>query len=313
VCGCGRSGSTLLDRMLGRLPGHVSVGEVEKFWVYGLKNDHLCSCGRPFSECEFWSGGGVRGLGPGRADDIDRILSLRHALRMRHLLQIVFPRCRSHSYARRLASYLGVWCRVLEAIRDVSGGEVIVDSSKVPHPLFALHQLEEINLRVVHLVRDSRGVAYSCGRKKPALEHPGSRRNIKRSGPLAASLGWLTWNALAEGYRRHGGEVIRLRYEDLIENPRMQLERITKMNGDGAEAFDFIEGNRVSLGSGHLLGGNPMRFQHGELPLSLDEEWRRNMPPWKRRLVTSVTLPLLRAYGYPLSAALERHHPSGLQ
>ena len=311
VCGYGRSGSTLLARMLGRLPGHLALGELEKFWMYGLKNDHLCSCGRPFSECRFWRPVTEKALGPWKAEDVDRILSFKRTLRMRNLLPLAFPGCRSRSYARRFGRYLRVWRRVLEAIRDVSGTEVIVDASKVPHLLFLLHRLEWIELRVVHLVRDSRAVAHSYGRKKPALERHGSSRTIKRSGPLGAGLGWMQWNLLAEGYRRYGGNFTRLRYEDLVANPGVELLRITGGNGHGAADFDFLHDGRVSLKAGHLLGGNPMRFEHGELPLRRDDEWLRLMPPRKRFLVTGVTWPLLCAYGYPLSSAARAPRPAG--
>lgn len=311
VCGCGRSGSTLLARMLGRLPGHLSLGELEKFWMYGLKNDHLCSCGRPFSECGFWAPVAAKALGPRRADDIDHILSFRRTLRLRNLVPIASPRFRSRGYARRFTRYLRVWRRVLEAIRDVSGSEVIVDASKAPHLLFVLHHLEGVELRVVHLVRDSRAVAHSHGRKKPALERHGSSRTIKRSGPLKAGLGWVQWNLLAEGYRRYGGNVTRLRYEDLVTDPAVQLRRIARRNGCGPETFGFLHEGRVSLTAGHLLGGNPMRFQQGDLPLRLDDEWMSIMPRRKRLLVTLVTWPLLRAYGYPLSSAAPPPRPDG--
>lgn len=54
IVGWGRSGSTLLDRMLGRLEGTVSVGEFHQLWVAGLVEDRLRGCRLPFSKCPFF-------------------------------------------------------------------------------------------------------------------------------------------------------------------------------------------------------------------------------------------------------------------
>jgi hypothetical protein len=53
VAGCGRSGSTLLDAVLGAHPAVVSVGEV---WYHARwqANNFACTCGAPFNACEFW-------------------------------------------------------------------------------------------------------------------------------------------------------------------------------------------------------------------------------------------------------------------
>src|SRR5947209_19958625 len=55
VGGCGRSGSTLLDRMLGQVPGVLAIGEVVHIWRRGVGEDQLCGCGKAFTDCEFWS------------------------------------------------------------------------------------------------------------------------------------------------------------------------------------------------------------------------------------------------------------------
>ena len=50
----GRSGSTLLDLVLGQIPGFVSVGELRYLWERGLAERQLCGCGRPVTGCPFW-------------------------------------------------------------------------------------------------------------------------------------------------------------------------------------------------------------------------------------------------------------------
>src|SRR3712207_9509572 len=55
IAGDGRSGSTLLSRLLHQVPGWLALGEVRYFWERGLQQDRACECGRPFSECPLWS------------------------------------------------------------------------------------------------------------------------------------------------------------------------------------------------------------------------------------------------------------------
>ena len=55
IGGYGRSGSTLLDRMLGQLDDVCAVGELRHIWERGLVEDQLCGCGTPFWQCPFWS------------------------------------------------------------------------------------------------------------------------------------------------------------------------------------------------------------------------------------------------------------------
>jgi hypothetical protein len=44
IAGCDRSGSTILDQILGKLPGWFTVGKLADFWQRGPLQ--LCGCGR---------------------------------------------------------------------------------------------------------------------------------------------------------------------------------------------------------------------------------------------------------------------------
>src|SRR5713101_2080953 len=45
--GLGRSGSTLIERLLGELPGVCAVGEVVHMWRRGVVEGERCGCGEP--------------------------------------------------------------------------------------------------------------------------------------------------------------------------------------------------------------------------------------------------------------------------
>src|ERR1700754_3896573 len=56
IAGAGRSGRTLLDRVIGAQEGFLSLGEVQFIWQRSFAEDQLCGCGRPFHRCAFWAG-----------------------------------------------------------------------------------------------------------------------------------------------------------------------------------------------------------------------------------------------------------------
>src|ERR1022692_3637443 len=67
--------------------------------------------------------------------------------------------------ARDLDEYISYYARLYAAIIKVSGCELVVDSSKHPSLAHCLRWLPDVDLRVLHLVRDSRAVAYSWSRQ----------------------------------------------------------------------------------------------------------------------------------------------------
>src|SRR3954454_784259 len=86
IGGFGRSGSTLLEALLSRVDGALALGEVEHLWERGVRDDEICGCGTPFSECPFWTGVGRLAFGGWEHVDVQRVLELKSAVvRQRHL------------------------------------------------------------------------------------------------------------------------------------------------------------------------------------------------------------------------------------
>ena len=74
IAGSGRSGSTILDNILGQIEGFFPVGEFVYVWNR-LANDGICSCGSRFRACELW--GPVLERVLGNAEDVDARAMLR--------------------------------------------------------------------------------------------------------------------------------------------------------------------------------------------------------------------------------------------
>jgi hypothetical protein len=319
IAGWGRSGSTLLDRLLGQVPGMVSVGELRQIWFKGIRGGGLCGCLLPFPDCPFWTKVGEEAFGGWDELDLSAVLRLR-----RHLDRAVrVPKLLAGGRGPEVADYVSLLQRLVQAVLDVSGAKVMVDSSKTPAHALLLGRIPGADVRMVHLVRDSRGVAYSWRRGK---EERWARRNKtgKVRGPeegsegrdgmgvLAASARWVGYNALTPVLGSFRSSRMRLRYEDLVAEPRLHLRRMLEFAGVPIRADDlsFLHDGRVRLGADHTVhGSNRMRFSVGEIPLRLDDQWRSRMAARDRHLTTVLTWPLLLRFGYPLRLRPWREQP----
>jgi hypothetical protein len=303
VAGLGRSGSTLLDRLLGQLPGHVAVGELVYLWSHSVLLDHECGCRRPFSECPFWQEVGRRAFGPRAWEAVDakQLAESQQSLdQTGRIPSLVLPRL-NRRFRAKLLPYAEVMGRVYAAIAAVSGAAVVVDSSKYPGPLYLLRQVPGVRVHAIHIVRDPRGVAYSWSR---TVRRPERDNRLGEDMPLwpvrLSARRWLTTNLLVGMLPALRTPRMLLRYEDLVEQPRQQLRRIASFVGVALpdSAPSYIEGTTAHLVATHTVDGNPMRFVVGEVPIVLDEKWRTSFTGRDRRLVDLLTWPMRLRYGY---------------
>lgn len=300
IAGKGRSGSTLIGRVLGNLPGTVSVGEIVFVWSRGLLQNELCGCGLPFLSCPFWQQVGERGFGGWGAVDAAEAVRLQRAVdRNRYIPFMLQPRL-SPSYAQRMERYAELLGRLYRGVRAAAGGALVVDASKHPSYAFLLRQVPDIDLRVVHLIRQSHGVCYSWTRQVQKPEVTGDVVYMHRYTPARTAIEWTTFNAALDLLPKLGVPTQRLNYEDFIRSPRASVRRLLALAEHEVppEGLDFIGTDSVQLPDSHTLSGNPMRFRTGPLRLRIDDEWRTSMSRSTQSLVTACTLPGLVRYGY---------------
>ena len=292
IGGYGRSGSTLLDRVLGSIDGFVSVGELRHIWREGYGENRLCGCGTRFADCRFWTAVTQRAFGGRARLDLDRVLAAKARVdRYQRLPQLVTG-VAGQRRRGELAWYTKQLRSLYEAIAEETGAAVIVDSSKDVSHGYVLGRIRPpIDLHVLHLVRDSRAVAHSWQRKK---FNPGSGRDMDRFSITRTSAEWVAINALTSLQRSVGrGRYTRLRYEDFVAAPREAVERICATVGEPGRPVPIDDAGRIELVPSHTAAGNPMRFTSGPTAIRADEEWRATMPLASRRLVTALTLPVL--------------------
>lgn len=306
--GLGRSGSTLLERLIGELPGVCSAGEVVHMWQRGIVEGERCGCGQPFGDCEFWCAVGQDAFGGWGAVDVGRIAELRRAVDRTRCIPVLAASALRPSSRARLDEYVGNYVRVYQSIARISGRGVIVDSSKHASLAFCLRRQPGLDLRVIHVVRDSRAVAYSWTRQ---VSRPDSARltYMTTYSPAAAASHWNVQNGALQLLARTGTPTLRVRYEDLVSRPEATLAQIAAFAGlaAGGRELRFLKtdgaGPWADLRAAHTASGNPMRFLTGRIAIRGDERWRSAMPATQRRTVTALTLPLLAQYGYARHAA----------
>src|SRR5262245_4291728 len=136
-------------------------------WTFGLLDNNLCECGRPFRECPFWSGVIRDALG---ATDRDRMEGLSRTARTLDRTPAI-PRVvgwlpTAGGRRARMEAHVQTLSRVYRSASERAGTPWLVDSSKAPAYGFLIARIPGIRLHVLHLIRDSRAVAHSWQRTR---------------------------------------------------------------------------------------------------------------------------------------------------
>jgi sulfotransferase family protein len=301
LAGMSRSGSTLAERLLGELPGVCPAGEVVHTWRRGVVLDEHCGCGERFSGCPFWRKVGEAGFGGWDKVDLGRFEELQRCVdRTRFIPLLAEPALIRPAFRQALDEYLTYCHRLYAAIGEVTGCRAVVDSSKHASLAFCLAR-SPFSVRVVHLVRDPRGVAYSWTRRVSRDTVAGTYMRTHK--PARTALQWDIQNAAMDLLALTGPPTLRVRYEDLVADPRAVVCEIAAFAGlPTAGGLGFIGGDSNShwadLGVAHSASGNRMRFATGRVEICTDDTWRLALPVRTRALVSTLTIPWLAHYGY---------------
>jgi hypothetical protein len=303
VGGQARSGSTLMGRVLGEPDGSVCVGETSFLGVRGLVEDVECGCGSPFRRCDFWGEVGRAAFGGWSEVDVDRIVAVDRLASRHPTLPFQLAVLGRAELAREIDYYAAWLGSLYSAIADVSGAELIVETSKAPWFASILARVPDLDLRILHLVRDSRAVAYSWTRTTLGPSPVGERNNMARFRPAETAIQWTASNASFHLLARRATAYEQINYERFVTEPDRTLERLSDFADFPLSLPDSrLNEGRVRLGPHHIFSGNPMRSKSGWLTMRVDDEWRSMLPARQRAAVTAMTWPLLRHYGYPTSS-----------
>ncbi|MGD8352212.1 MAG: sulfotransferase [Nitrospirota bacterium] len=292
-----RSGSTLLERILGQIGDFFPVGELHNVWKAGYTGNLLCGCGKAFKDCDFWSAVTKKAFGSGMEDpgNVERAVMLQKSVsRVKKLPFLGLGKLRRNLEAYR-DEYLNP---LLSAIRETCGDKIVVDSSKAPAPLYLLLKTGIVDIHVVHLVRDSRAVAYSYSRKKPRPEVADRQEFMEIYSSFKVSKRWMSMNMWPLFIKRHiqPDRYMALTYESMASNPKEAIGRILDFVGVRSDLSFFLDDFTVDLRPTHSVLGNPMRFDSGAVEISYDGEWVTKLGLMDRLIVDVMTYPVMRRF-----------------
>jgi hypothetical protein len=188
IGGYGRSGSTLLERLLARNANIVACGEVVRHAhpTY-FKRKRMCTCGLSASDCPVWS-----------SFESD---PASHVPLTMALLSHVSPR-----YAAMVDSSKTTWLSMMAPFR--------------------LYRRLRHDFLLIHLVRDPRGVAFSSLNPDGVRKRSRPRRPLGLC--IRTMFGWWAANLSCELFGKlHPRHYVRLRYEELVRAHAVELERLT--------------------------------------------------------------------------------------
>lgn len=298
IAGWGRSGTTLMDSVLGQPPGFFSVGELRWIWERGVIENRACGCGRAFADCEVWrdilNEAGMVDLTDA---DARALVERTNRLRTRHLPLLLIPGLKPLA-RRRAEPLVDDLTRLTNAIADRTGARVLVDSSKFPSYGYALSRVPGVDFRVVHMVRDPRAVAYSWWRRPKTQPDSRVAPRMKRHDPVSSTLYWAAWNDAITRLWGDSEHYRLIRYEDFAARPRETVGAILEWAGEAGAEPGFVDERTVRLEPAHTVSGNPGRFDTGEVEIRVDQRWRTGLPGSERWAVTALAWPWLARYGY---------------
>lgn len=295
IAGWGRSGSTLLARILGQLNNAVHLGELRTIWTDGFKAKSTCGCGLSTRQCDVWQSIMNHAFGGLEQVDLSSMVELRRKSEARtaELLQLSFDKRKANEVLQRSQHYRTVLERLYRSIQNVCNAKMIIDDSLHPGYAYMLASLPQTEIYLIHLIRDARGCAYSWTKRQ--------KRGLGSYSLKNSALGWNLRNIATETLKNHPNITYhQLRYEDFIRNPKREVQAILSLAGLRPDNSPFKSTSEVFLKPTHSIFGNDNRVEVGSILLKLDEIWRLKMTNIDQCKVVLLTWPMLLRYQYQI-------------
>lgn len=247
IAGSGHGGTTILNMVLGQHPSIFATGKLRDFPEGGLFIDeNVCSCGKQALSCPFWAT--VRERFAQTAGQTDRTTAL------------------------------------FRIVTEESGREFVGDVTHNVGYAKHLQQTAGIDLYLVHVVRDGRGVVNSRIRKDYRIGVLGDSawRHFRRV--IKVSRRWK-WHLRQFGNieKQLGERAVRISYEELCRDPAVALAPVGACLG-----LDFSDiGARLGGGEPfepvpHLIRGNAVLRSRRDVVLRHDARYLREMSRFDR-------------------------------
>ena len=294
ILAASHSGSTLLSMLLNSHPQIVTTGELKLSpRAIGDTSRYRCSCGQLIKQCIFWQKIKEYMTKKGVEFDIAKARMDYSDMNSQYVCRLLRPLHRGFLLENLRDSALKlspVWRKQLPEIQkritalistilEISGAKVAIDSSKTELRLKYLLRNPDLDIKVIHLVRDGRGVALTymnpaefADARSPNLRAGGigGSRDKERLTMSQAAHEWKRSNEAAQNVLNQldRSRKIEIRYEQMckdIKNTLMILFQFIGLKTDTSNTdFSSVE---------HHVIGNGMRLDNTS-EIKLDERWK---------------------------------------
>lgn len=296
ITGRGRSGSTVIDAMIGNSKSIESVGEL----VSGMgRVNTMCSCGQRMKECNYWTS--VQKEYESRtAKDWD--MFEKDTVKSGHVKYFLGTLIGNSEFYNDLVKDTELFTQVL---LEKAGKNAILDSSKNPNRALFLAKFYA-DSKIIHLVKHPDGVAASKYKFIKRGKGYKFMRRTYRNPKLAAlymtveAISWLIGNSMIGLIKLiKPKKVMLVKYEDFGTQPEIIFQKLSEfLEIDLSEVRDAVI-NGHPLTFGHTIGGNGVRNEESFV-FNITKGKKRPMPTFYKALIRIFCWPLMLLYGYKI-------------
>jgi hypothetical protein len=294
ILSTGRSGSTLLDLLLGSSENTWTLGEAQMLPWELRENRRPCGCGTPVAECDFWREvlpSISVGEGSYPIDNFREAHTSAKAFRWSILWSMLLNRKDKNLHAA-IQEYGNINARYFSKVRSEATERLnrevrwLVDASKDIYRLLWLDASGQFDLRVVFLTKSPQAYAYS--RIKSA-----DTARLKMASH--ATISWTLVNSLAwlVCYQKFRSRFIHVRYHDLASRPDAYRSCFEEWLDTPFPAWTPTV---IREYVNHGISGGRMRWK--DSAIRLDEAWMHKLSSTEKSITRALSFPVAQALGY---------------
>ncbi|MFV0644494.1 MAG: sulfotransferase [Sphingomonadaceae bacterium] len=289
ISGSGRSGSTLLERVLHSSRAVSAIGEFHCLWRLPMA-DINCSCGNVLTEDAIWQE--ILAKAQISGSDISELSRLENEVSRsgyiaRHRFSLASLRKEP-----QVQRFLELQFRIFDAASSVMNTPVIIDSSKAGPRAWILAC--QPNMHIIHLYREPADVIASWRSRK---FDKGLGTDMQRLSVTKAAADW--WKAEAMARKLSGqAPVTFIDYEAMCREPRKEVGHLLKaLSLESLPPVQWCSDTSFMTGGNyHSLNGNPDRFYQGEIEISHRDANMKQYSGMERKAIQMAGALLRTAY-----------------
>lgn len=279
IIGLGRSGSTILDILLGNGKDILSCGELNRYPSRNGKPAYWCLF-KNSPVFLFWNEINTK-LAKNFYDNNINCYRLRELVMKYEYHTAFFRRSKGEDFKEYSYFLLGLYQTLFETIDS----SIIADSSKYPARALRLAEIASphYQLGFIYLQRDPRGVVASFAKK--GIKQPSKSY-------FGANLYYLLISLLCKytvyQLKKKKYPIIEIKYEDLIAKPVEIMSDIQdKLDLDLTNAIEKVKRDEI-LQVGPLFEGNRLRLQENLKLVTKSSTYPKNIKNFLTRLINLV-------------------------